>query len=122
MVRKQLRPVEWVSSSKQDLKAFPEVVQDHVGFALYQAQAGLKHHDAKPLKGLGSGVLEVVSRHDGDTYRAVYAVRFKDAVYVLHAFQKKAKKGVSTPKTEIELIKRRLKAAENHYKANYDKA
>ncbi len=75
------------------MKAFPARVQDHLGFALYQAQAGLKHRDAKPLKGLGSGVLEVVSRHDRDTYRAVYTVRFKAAVYVVHAFQKKAKRG-----------------------------
>ena len=67
MDRAKLRPVEWVGSSKADLKAFPDEVQDHVGFALYQAQAGLKHRGAKPIKGLGSGVLEVVSRHDGDT-------------------------------------------------------
>jgi phage-related protein len=85
---KRRRPLQWVGSSRADLKAFPDAVQDHVGFALYQAQAGLKHRDAKLLKGLGSGVLEVVSRHDGDTYRAVYTVRFKAAVYVLHAFQK----------------------------------
>ena len=81
-----LRPVEWVSSSKGDLKKFPAAVQDQVGFALYQAQAGFKHRDAKPLKGLSAHVLEVVSSHDGDTYRAVYTVQFKAAVYVLHAF------------------------------------
>ena len=80
-----------------------------------------KHRDAKPLKGLGSGVLEVVSRYDGDTYRAAYTVRFKAAVYVLHAFQKKAKRGAETPKPDIELIKRRLKAAEQHYRDTYDK-
>ncbi len=121
MSQKELRPVEWVGSSKEDVKAFPARVQDHLGFALYQAQAGLKHRDAKPLKGLGSGVLEVVSRHDGDTYRAVYTVRFKAAVYVLHAFQKKAKRGRATPKHEIELIKHRLKVAEQHYEATYGK-
>ena len=103
------------------MKAFPARVQDHLGFALYQAQAGLKHRDAKLLKGLGSGVLEVVSRHDGDTYRAVYTVRFKAALYVLHAFQKKAKRGFATPKREIELIKRRLRVAEQHYEAIYGK-
>ena len=103
------------------MKALPARVQDHFGFALYQAQAGLKHRDAKPLKGLGSGVLEVVSRHDGDTYRAVYTVRFEAAVYVLHAFQKKAKRGRATPKHETELIERRLKVAEQHYEATYGK-
>ncbi len=121
MNQKELRPVEWVGSSREDVKAFPARVQDHLGFALYQAQAGLKHRDAKPLKGLGSGVLEVVSRHDGDTYRAIYTVRFKAAVYVLHAFQKKAKRGLATPKREIELIERRLGVAEHHYEATYGK-
>lgn len=116
-----LRPLEWVASSKEDVKGFPAEAQDHIGFALYQAQAGLKHRDAKPLKGLGSGIFEVVSRYDGDTYRAVYAVRFKRAVYVLHAFQKKAKRGIATPKSDIDLIKRRLKAAERHYEESYGK-
>ena len=118
----ELRPVEWVGSSREDLKAFPVQVQDHTGFALYQAQAGLKHRDAKPFKGLGSGVLEVVSRHDGDTFRAIYTVRFKTAIYVLHAFQKKAKRGIATPKPEIDLIQSRLKAAAQHYEAYYGKA
>ena len=85
-----------------------------MGFAVYQAQAGLRHRDAKPLKGLGSGVLEVVARHDGDTFRAVYTVRFETAVYVLHAFQKKARRGVATPKKELDLVGRRLRAAEDH--------
>jgi len=120
MERKKLSPVEWVGSSKDDLKSFPDEVQDHVGFALHQAQAGMKHRDAKPMKGFGSGVLEIVSRYDGDTYRAVYAVRFKGVLYVLHAFQKKAKKGIATPKQEIDVIKRRLKLAEQHYKDEYD--
>ncbi|MDE2953862.1 MAG: type II toxin-antitoxin system RelE/ParE family toxin [Gemmatimonadota bacterium] len=114
-----LKPVEWVGSSKGDLKKFPAAVQDRVGFALYQAQIGLRHRDAKPLKGVGPRVLEVVSRHDGDTYRAVYTVRFKLAVYVLHAFQKKARRGIETPKQEIDLIKRRLRTAEQHYKDFY---
>lgn len=115
----EAKPVEWVGSSKDDLKTFPAEVLDHVGFALYQAQIGMKHRDAKPLRGLGSGVLEVVSRHDRNTFRAVYTVRFKAAIYVLHAFQKKAKKGAATPKKEIELVNRRLKAAQDHYEANY---
>jgi len=121
MDRKALRPLEWVGSSKADLRAFPGAVQDHLGFALYQAQAGLKHRDAKPLKGFGSGVLEVVSLHDGETYRAVYTVRFAGAVYVLHAFQKKSKKGIATPKPVMELVRQRLRSAARHYEANYGK-
>ena len=96
-------------------------MQDQVGFALYQAQIGRRHRDAKPLRGLGADVLEVVSRHDGDTCRAVYTVRFKAAIYVLHAFQKKAKRGIATPKQEIDLIGRRLKAAQQHYTDTYCK-
>lgn len=115
------KPLEWVGSSKADLKNFPEEVRDHAGFALYQAQLGLKHRDAKPLKGIGAGVMEIVSRFDRDTYRVVYAIRFEDAVYVLHAFQKKSKTGIMTPKHEIELVKRRLKAAEGHYRLHYVK-
>ena len=80
----------------------------------------LKHRDAKPLKGIGPGVLEVVSRHDGDTYRAVYTVRFKRAIYVLHTFQKKSRRGIATPKQDIDLIKYRLKATERHYKSIYE--
>lgn len=119
--QEQLRSIEWVGSSKETLKAFPGEVRDHMGFALYQAQAGFKHRDAKPFKGLGTGVLEVVSRHDGDTFRAVYTIRFKVAIYVLHAFQKKSKKGSAAPKPEIDLIKRRLKAAGQHYEARHGK-
>ena len=87
MSERKTKPLLWVASSKADLKRFPGEVQDHIGFALYQAQIGLVHRDAKPMSGLGSGVLEVVSDFDTNTYRAVYAVRFKEAVYVLHAFQ-----------------------------------
>ena len=119
MATEALKPVEWVGSSKADLKELPAAVRDRVGFALYQAQVGLKHRDAKPLRGLGANVLEVASRHDGDTYRAVYTVRFKAAVYVLHAFQKKARKSIATPKKEIDLIRRRLKAAQQHYTNTY---
>ena len=119
MATEMLKPVEWVSSSREDLKKFPDAVQDQVGFALYQAQVGLKHRTTKPLKGLGANVLEVISRQDGDTYRTVYTVRFKAAIYVLHAFQKKAKRGIATPKQEIDLVKHRLKAAEQHYADTY---
>ena len=115
------RPVEWVGSSKNDLRSFPGAVQDHVGFARYQAQIGLKHRDAKPMAGIGAGVLEIVSDFDRNTWRAVHAVRFREAVYFLHAFQKKSKRGIATPKSEIELVKRRLKLAEQHYEATYGK-
>jgi len=94
-------------------------VRNRVGFALYQAQLGLKHRSAKPLRGLGSGVLEVVSDHDGDTYRAIYTVRFKLAVYVLSVFQKKSKKGVATPIQELDLVRRRLQTAQQHYEATH---
>ncbi len=111
-----LKPVQWVGSSKSDLQRFPDAVQDRMGFAIYQAQAGLRHRNAKPLKGFGSGVLEVVARHDGNTFRAVYTVRFETAVYVLHAFQKKARRGIATPKQELDLVRRRLRVAEQHYR------
>ena len=111
-----LKPLRWIGSSKADLKRFPDRVQDRFGFAIYQAQAGLRHRDAKSLRGFGSGVLEIVARHDGDTYRAVYTVRFKTAVYVLHAFQKKAKRGIATSKKELDLVRRRLRTAELHYR------
>lgn len=111
-----LKPVEWVGSSKADLKRFPDPVQGRMGFAIYRAQFGRRHRDAKPLKGFGSGVVEVVARHDGNTFRAVYSVRFETAVYVLHAFQKKARRGTATPKPELDLVRRRLRAAELHYR------
>jgi phage-related protein len=111
-----LKPVEWISSSREDLREFPEDVQQTIGFALYRAQLGKKHTDAKPLKGFkGSGVLEIVEDFDGDTYRAVYTVKFEGIVYVLHAFQKKSKHGIATPKQDIDLIEARLKRAKEHY-------
>jgi len=110
------KPIEWVGSSLEDLREFPDEVKGMMGYALSLAQAGRKHPDAKPLKGFGgASVLEVVEDHCGDTYRAVYTVKFAEAVYVLHAFQKKSKKGIATPKQDIELIKARLKAAAAHY-------
>lgn len=92
-----------------------------MGYALYQAQIGQKHRDVKPLKGLGAGVLEIISRYDGNTYRAVYTVRWSQAIYVLHAFQKKASQGRKTPKHDIHLVRQRLKQAERHYEVNYGK-
>lgn len=113
----ELKPLAWIASSLKDLKAFPEDVRDVVGFALYEAQLGLKSGEAKPLRGFGgAGVLEVVANDDGDTYRAVYTVRFAEVVYVLHCFQKKSKSGIETPKQDIDLIKSRLKLAEQEYK------
>ena len=99
--------------SLKDLRDFPEAVKGEVGYALYIAQQGDKHPDAKPLKGLdGAHVLEVAEDFDGNTYRAVYTVRFESGIYVLHAFQKKAKHGVSTPQQDLELIKNRMKTAQ----------
>lgn len=106
-----LKSVVWLGDSLRALKSFPSGVQDEVGYALYLAQRGGKHVSAKPLKGLGPGVLEVVSDHRGDTFRAVYTVRLASRVFVLHAFQKKSKHGTATPHVEIDLIKRRLKQA-----------
>jgi len=113
------KPVEWIGSSRTDLLEFPVTVRSVVGYALYQAQVGLKHRDAKRLRGLGGNIVEISSRHDGDAFRVVYTVRFKSAIYVLHAFQKKAKRGIATPKQEIDLVRRRLEAAQKHYDENY---
>ena len=110
------KPVFWVGSSHKDLQGLPPEVRKIFGFAIWQAQIGRTHLAAKPLKGFGgASVLEVVEDHDGSTYRAVYTVRFASVVYALHVFQKKSKKGVKTPKQQIELIRKRLKAAEEHY-------
>jgi phage-related protein len=108
-----LKPVIWVGSSREDLREFPEPVKDHIGYALYVAQRGGKHRDTKALSGFGgAGVVEVVKDYRGDTFRAVYTVRFAEAVYVLHAFQKKSKSRRETPRVDIELIRRRLSEAE----------
>ena len=112
-------PLYWVGSSKRDLLAFPEAVKDEIGTALSVAQFGGKHHAAKPWKGDGPGILEVVEDCVGDTYRAVYTVRFVGAVYVLHCFQKKSHRGIRTPKPDVELVSQRLKMARQHYKEHY---
>jgi|ERR1035441_7817685 phage-related protein len=107
------KPVIWVGSSRKDLREFPEPVQDHMGYALYVAQRGGKHRDAKALTGFGgAGVVEVVKDYRRDTFRAVYTLRYAEAVYVLHAFQKKSKTGRETPRREMDLIKQRLREAE----------
>jgi phage-related protein len=107
------RPLIWVGSSRRDLRTFPSQVRRDIGQALYAAQEGDTDPAAKPLKGFGRGfVVEIVADHRGDTWRAVYTVRFQEAIYVLHAFQKKSKKGIATPKKDIDLIHRRLAEAE----------
>ena len=103
--------VEWIGSSKKDLMTFPDEVRHDIGFALTTAQFGGKHESAKPWKGLGSGVMEIVSDYDTNTYRAIYTVNIGDVIYVLHAFQKKSKSGIGTPKEEIETINIRYKKA-----------
>lgn len=115
------RPLFWMGSSKDDLLAFPEAVQDEIGTALSVAQFGGKHPRAKPWKGEGPGVFEVVEDHRGDTYRAVYTVQFEGVVYVLHAFQKKSPSGIRTSKRDTELIARRLLEARIDLEVRYGK-
>jgi phage-related protein len=111
------KPLTWVSSSKRDYIRFPDQVQDDMGYALFVAQMGERPRNAKPIKGFkGAGVLEIVEDYDGDTFRAVYTVRFAQRLYVLHAFQKKSKRGIETPKHEIRLVEQRLRAAEEDYR------
>lgn len=112
------KPIRWIGSTLGDLRKFPSEVKEVIGHALREAQLGGKHPKAKPLRGFhGAGILEVVDDFDGDTYRAVYTVRFAGVVYGLHAFPKKSKKGIETPKSDIDLVKQRLKVAAEDYKA-----
>ena len=111
-ISRPLRPLFWVASSKRDYREFPARVQDNLGFELFLAQTGQYPPSAKPLKGFGGGTMELVADFGGDTYRAVYSVRFADAVYVLHAFKKKSKRGAKTPRSDIDLVKRRLAGVE----------
>ena len=107
------KPVRWVGSSRKDLRAFPPPVRRDVGQALFAAQCGDEYPAVKALKGFaGRSVLEIVATSEAGTFRAVYTIRFRDAIYVLHAFQKKSKSGIATPKKEIELIRQRLGEAE----------
>jgi phage-related protein len=117
MYNTQVRPIVWMGSSRKDLRGFPLEVRRSIGHALYAAQQGEMDPAAKPLRGFGGGsVLEVVADHRSDTWRAVYTVRFSDAVYVLHAFQKKAKRGIATPRGELELIRARLADAQRMHR------
>jgi phage-related protein len=118
------RPLDWVGSSKRDFLDFPgpRKGRDEMANALGLAQFGGKHPSAKPWKGQGPGIFELVEDHEGNAYRAVYAVRFKEVVYVLHAFQKKSPKGIKTAQLDVDLIERRLKIAQQDYEARYGKA
>lgn len=110
-------PLKWIGSSRKDIGKFPDEVKKAVGFALHIAQTGEKPANAKPLKDFGgASVLEIVDNFDTDTYRAVYTVKFDERVYVLHCFQKKSKSGIKTPQKDIDLIKSRLKKAEEEHR------
>jgi phage-related protein len=114
------KPVEFIAGARDDLRSLPKKVTYVFAYAIYLAELGQKHPDAKPLKGFGgAGVLEVVENYDGDTFRAVYTVKFEGVVYVLDAFQKKSKKGRELPKVDLDRIKTRLKMAEGHYEQHY---
>jgi phage-related protein len=111
------KPLEWMGNTRRVVQGFPKPVRQVVGQALYAAQIGDTHIDTKLLKGFGgASVVEIIADYDGDTFRAVYTVKFRGVVYALHAFQKKSKKGIKTPQKEIDLITHRLKDAEQHYR------
>jgi phage-related protein len=116
------KPLYWMGSSKKDFLKFPGVVKDEMGNALGLAQFGGKHPAAKTWHGQGPGVHEVVEDHNGDTYRAVYTVQFKEIVYVLHAFKKKSPRGIKTAQVDIDLIEKRLKLAQEDYEVHHGKA
>jgi len=113
------KPLFWVGRSKEDLSGFPEAVQDDIGWALSAVQFGGKHPRAKPWKGEGPGIFEIISDFRGDTYRAVYTVRFAKAIYVLHAFQKKSATGRKTARSDVDLIRQRLRIAQQDYEVRY---
>ena len=107
-----IKPAVFVGSSRRDLQAFPRAVRRAIGQGLFEAQLGDHPVRARPLKGFGSGVLEIRDNFDGDTYRAVYTVRFAGVLYVLHTFQKKSTKGIATPQRHLDLVRQRLRQAE----------
>jgi phage-related protein len=113
------RPLYWIGSSIGDIAKFPSAVQRTVGFAFSAAQFGGKHPSAKPWKGEGPGILEIVKDYDGETYRAIYTVRFVNAVYVLHVFQKKSPHGIATRQSDVALVKERLKVARRDYEERH---
>lgn len=115
------KPLHWVGSSKRDFLGFPKPVQEDMGNAFGIAQFGGTAPSAKPWKGLGAGVLELVESYDGNAYRAVYTVTFTEVVYVLHAFQKKSPSGIRTAKRDVALVAERLKAAQKDHEEQYGK-
>lgn len=115
------KPLAWVGTAKEDLLAFPKHVVAEIGNALGVAQFGSAHPSAKPWKGQGAGVFEIVEAFDGNAYRAVYTVRFKRLIYVLHAFQKKSHRGRKTALTDVRLVEERLKLARADYETRYGK-
>ena len=118
--KEAFKQLDFIGSSREDLKEFPEEVRQDIGYALFEVQKGLKPTAAKPLKGFGgAGVLEIIENFAGETYRAVYTVKFQKVMYVLHCFQKKSKHGIKTPQQDINLIKQRLRVAEEDYITNY---
>lgn len=113
----QVKPLYWIMSAKKDLLAFPGEVLDTIGYHLFVVQIGGTPNNSKPLKAFkGAAVWELIENYDTDTYRVVYTVRFRCAVYVLHSFKKKSKQGIKTPSNEIEIVRQRLRAAEEHYR------
>ena len=112
-MNQDIKEIFWIGSAKKDLISMPITVQDTFGYALFLAQTGEKHSQAKPLKGFASaGILEIMEDWRGNTYRAVYTIKYHTTIYVLHCFQKKSKNGIATPKTEMDIVKKRLKMAE----------
>jgi phage-related protein len=111
-----MKELIWVADTRSRVKAFPADVRDEVGYALYAAQLGGLSAKAKPLRGLGSGVMEISASDASGTYRAVYTVSIGESTYVVHAFQKKSKAGIATPKSEIELVRQRLKQLRSEVK------
>jgi phage-related protein len=115
------KPTHWIGSSKKDVREFPEEVRKEIGFSLYAAECGETLVNSVPLVGFGGAkVLEIIVPHDGDAYRAVYTVKFRLAIYVLHAFQKKSKRGAKTPQPDMQVIRSRLKLADRHYRETYE--
>ena len=113
------KPIHWIASALDDLRALPEDVQGDMGYALHLAQHGDQHPDAKKMKGDLHDVVEIVVREDGNAYRGMYTLKFKGIVYVLHVFQKKSKKGNATPQPDLNLIRARLKIAKKHYELTH---
>lgn len=114
-----LRQLRWIGSSEDDFIEFPRQVHDVMGYALHRVQVGDTPRNSKKLKGAQLGAVEIIANHDGDTFRAVYTVKFAEVVYILHTFKKKSKSGIATPKPDLDLIRRRMQAAEEDYKENY---